>query len=68
MLDSIHAIDIVCYVVGVCSGEGPLWEVPLCILDNELSENLMECLYGSELIFCIGSNKLKVNEHCFIHN
>ena len=29
MLDSIRAIDIVRYIVGVRSWEGPLWEVPL---------------------------------------
>ena len=39
MLDSIRAIDIVRYIVGVRSWEGPLWEVPLYIHSWHVNHN-----------------------------
>ena len=36
MLDSIGAIAIVRYIVGVRSWEGPLWEVPLYLCAAEI--------------------------------
>ena len=43
MLDSIRAIDLVRYIVGIRSWEGPLWEVPLYNIINPLRMRKRVC-------------------------